>query len=76
MASPRRVSRTDKRLAMAGYPGGMRTIDFLGLKILLAAVGAIAGFVLFGVLGDMPADRPHHRQRRSRAWSTWVSSSG
>jgi tight adherence protein C len=54
LASPARVSRTDRRLAMAGYPGGMRTIDFLGLKVLLAAVGAIAGFVILGVLGRSP----------------------
>ena len=51
LASPARVSRTDKRLAMAGYPGAMRTIDFLGLKVLLAAVGAIGGFVVVGLLG-------------------------
>jgi len=54
LASPARVSRTDRRLSMAGYPGAMRTIDFLGLKVLLAATGAIAGFVIFGILGRNP----------------------
>jgi tight adherence protein C len=51
LASPSRVSRTEKRLAMAGYPGGMRTIDFLGLRVLLAALGVIVGFVVIGILG-------------------------
>ena len=39
---------------MAGYPGAMRTVDFLGLKLLLAAAGAIAGFVVVGVLARNP----------------------
>jgi tight adherence protein C len=46
LASPGRVSRTDKRLAMAGNPGQMRTVDFLGLKILFAAVAWIVTFLL------------------------------
>src|SRR3954447_2393185 len=50
-ASPARVTRTDHRLALAGYPGGMRTIDFLALKILAAAAGWAIGFVLIGLLG-------------------------
>src|SRR3954469_84388 len=50
-ASPGRVTRTDQRLAMAGYPGGMRTIDFLALKILAAAAGWAIAFVLIGLLG-------------------------
>jgi len=37
------TERTEKRLALAGNPGGMRTADWLGIK----AVGAIAGGVLF-----------------------------
>ena len=49
--SPARVSRTEHRLALAGYPGGMRTIDFLGLKILISAVGAVIAFAIVGILG-------------------------
>jgi tight adherence protein C len=48
LASPARVSKTDKRLAMAGNPGGMRTVDFMGLKVLLAVVGWVLGFIVFG----------------------------
>jgi tight adherence protein C len=55
LASPQRVSRTDKRLAMAGNPGGMRTIDFLGLKLLLAGIAWVVGFLVIGVLGRNPA---------------------
>jgi tight adherence protein C len=54
LASPARVSRTERRLAMAGHPGAMRTVDFLGLKLLLAAAGAIGGFVVVGVLARNP----------------------
>jgi tight adherence protein C len=54
LASPTRVSRTEKRLAMAGYPGGMRTIDFLGLKILVAGIGWVLGFGLIEVLNGNP----------------------
>jgi tight adherence protein C len=54
LASPRRASRTEHRLALAGNPGGIRTIDFLGLKIIAAAAGFIVGFVLFGLLGRSP----------------------
>ncbi len=35
-ASPQKVSRTEKRLAMAGNPGDLRTVDFLGLKFVVA----------------------------------------
>jgi tight adherence protein C len=43
LASPGRVNRTDRRLMMAGNPGGLRTIDFLALKLLLAGVfGGVA----------------------------------
>src|SRR5919109_1689378 len=44
-ASPNQVSRTEKRLAMAGNPGNLRTIDFLGLKLV------VAGLVGFGTFG-------------------------
>jgi hypothetical protein len=37
-ASPQKVSRTETRLAMAGNPGALRTVDFLGLKLVVAAL--------------------------------------
>jgi tight adherence protein C len=38
--------RTEKRLALAGNPGGIRVADWLGIK----AVGAIVGAILFFLL--------------------------
>ena len=49
LTSRERLGRTETRLAEAGYPYGMRTVDFLGLKVVVA--GATAGllFLIFGV---------------------------
>ena len=46
---PQKVSRTEKRLSMAGNPGDLRTIDFLGLKLVVAALLGV-GFLAFGLL--------------------------
>ena len=46
LASPKRVSRTDRRLMMAGNPGNLRTIDFLALKLLVAGIAGGIGFML------------------------------
>src|SRR5215217_4207164 len=35
-ASPSKISRTEQRLAKAGNPGNLRTVDFLGLKLVTA----------------------------------------
>ena len=53
-ASPSKVSRTEKRLAMAGNPGDLRTVDFLGLKLVIAGLAGAGIFVLFGVLLGNP----------------------
>ena len=54
LTSPSKVSRTEKRLSMAGNPGNLRTVDFLGLKVLLAAIFAGATLFLFSVfLGEL-----------------------
>ena len=42
--------RTDKRLALAGNPGDMRTGDWLGIKAMGAVAGAGILFLLFGIL--------------------------
>jgi tight adherence protein C len=49
--SPKKVRGTERRLAMAGNPYDMRSVDFLGLKVVVA--GAVAGvlFLLFGIIG-------------------------
>jgi tight adherence protein C len=49
--SPKKVRGTERRLAMAGNPYEMRSVDFLGLKVVVA--GAVAGvlFLLAGIVG-------------------------
>ncbi len=46
ITSPSKVSRTEQRLAMAGNPGNLRTVDFLGMKVVVAAGVAIAAFLI------------------------------
>src|SRR3990170_1390839 len=36
LTSRERIGRTEVRLAEAGYPYGLRTVDFLGLKVVSA----------------------------------------
>ena len=38
--SQKKVSRTEQRLAMAGNPADLRTVDFLGLKVVVASPSA------------------------------------
>jgi tight adherence protein C len=40
------IARTDARLERAGYPGGLRGADWMGVKLLGAIVGAIGLFLL------------------------------
>ena len=54
-ASPSKVSRTDKRLMMAGNPGDLRTVDFLGMKLVVAGLLGVGFFVMMGVLLGSPA---------------------
>jgi tight adherence protein C len=49
LTSRERLGRTEVRLAEAGYPYGMRTVDFLGLKVVVAGATAGLMFLLFGV---------------------------
>ncbi len=48
LTSRERVGRTEGRLAEAGYPYGLRTIDFMGLKVVAALVVSGLAFLLFG----------------------------
>lgn len=48
--SATQAGRTEKRLAMAGHPGNMRTSDFLGLKVVIAIAFAAVAFLLLGIL--------------------------
>lgn len=49
LTSRERVGRTEGRLAEAGYPYGLRTIDFMGLKVVAALTTSGLAFLLFGV---------------------------
>jgi tight adherence protein C len=50
----KKVGRTEKRLAMAGYPGDMRTTDFLGMKVVVAgATGGVIVLLLGVVAGNL-----------------------
>ena len=51
LASSSFSDRTEKRLALAGNPGDLRTADWLGIKAIGAIVGAILFFFLFGIVG-------------------------
>jgi tight adherence protein C len=54
-ASPTKISRTEKRLMMAGNPGDLRTVDFLGMKLAVAAIVGGIVFVIFALLLRNPA---------------------
>lgn len=43
------TERTEKRLALAGYPGDMRVADWLGIKAIVAAVGGGGAFLVLGL---------------------------
>ena len=47
------TQQTEKRLALAGNPGGLRTADWLGVKAVGAIVGGVLFFLLFVIAGFM-----------------------
>jgi tight adherence protein C len=49
LTSRNRVGRTESKLAEAGYPYGLRTLDFMGLKVVVALAASALGFLLFGL---------------------------
>jgi len=49
LTSRERVGRTESKLAEAGYPYGLRTIDFMGLKVVAAIVVSGLSVLLFGL---------------------------
>jgi tight adherence protein C len=54
ITSPKQVSRTEERLTMAGNPGDLRTVDFLGLKLLIAGASSAGVFALFVFAHNAP----------------------
>jgi tight adherence protein C len=55
LTSRERIGRTEGRLAEAGYPYGMRTVDFLGLKVVTAGATAGLVFLVFGIALASPS---------------------
>ena len=51
VASTSLREQSEKRLALAGNPGGLRVADWLGIKAVGAIIGAILFFFLFAVVG-------------------------
>jgi tight adherence protein C len=51
MASSSFSDKTERRLAMAGNPGDLRVADWLGIKVIVAIIGALLFFFLFAVVG-------------------------
>jgi tight adherence protein C len=48
------IARTDAKLEKAGYPGGLRGADWMGVKVLGAIIGAILGLLLGLAMGGPP----------------------
>jgi len=55
LTSPQRVGRTESKLAEGGYPYGLRTIDFMGLKVVVSLVVSGLAFLFFGLALADPA---------------------
>ncbi len=51
VASTSFTEKTEKRLALAGNPGDLRTSDWLGIKAISAIIFAILFFFLFAIVG-------------------------
>jgi tight adherence protein C len=47
------IARQDAKLEKAGYPGGLRGADWMGVKILGAIIGGIGGFLLGLLMGGI-----------------------
>jgi tight adherence protein C len=48
------IARTDAKLEKAGYPGGLRGADWMGVKILSTIVLALVAFFLGLLMGGFP----------------------
>jgi tight adherence protein C len=47
------IARTDAKLEKAGYPGGLRGADWVGVKLLAAIAFAVVGFLIGLLLGGI-----------------------
>jgi len=48
------IARTDAKLEKAGYPGGLRGADWMGVKLLATIVAAVVFFFLGLLIGKLP----------------------
>jgi tight adherence protein C len=58
LASSSFQATAEKRLALAGNPGGIRVADWIGIKVVGAVIGTILFFFLFVVLAVMSLPVP------------------
>jgi tight adherence protein C len=56
LTSRERIGRTEAKLAGAGYPYGLRTVDFLGLKVVVAIAISGLTFLLVGLVLSGPSN--------------------
>jgi len=54
LTSPQRIGRTESKLAEAGYLYGLRTLDFMGLKVVVSLLISGLAFLLFGIARGEP----------------------
>ena len=70
------IARTDAKLEKAGYPGGLRGADWVGVKFLGLIVFAILGFALGLALRRERSSRRCCSPSSVPASDTWRRSSG
>ena len=66
LTSPQRIGRTESKLAEAGYPYGLRTLDFMGLKVVVALLISGLGLPALRPRQGRAGDRRARRHRRPR----------
>ena len=71
------IAATDAKLEKAGFPGGLRGADWVGVKLMALIAFAIGGFLL-GLLLTRGSFAPVAALRRLRGQcsATWLLSSG
>ena len=60
------IQRIDAKLERAGYPGGLRGADWVGVKLMSLIAFAVVFFLLGTFVLGSPVARPADRRRRWR----------
>jgi tight adherence protein C len=55
LAPMKNIEQLQRKLTQAGYPYGLRVLDFLGLKLLVGMLLVIASLYLFGLASSSPS---------------------